>query len=98
VITDNLQRDYYISIRISCLHSDHHISNVLAAISYVALDTRLGCLEPKLAPDSEPQRIIDSVQRQFDCMYKMEMKLPIWKFVSTQTWRKYVKATDVFLE
>jgi hypothetical protein len=98
MITDSLQRDYYMSIRISCLHSDHHISNVLAAIAFVALDTRLGCLELNLAPNLEPQKMLNSVETQFDCFYKMEMKLPIWKCVSTPTWRKYVKAADVFLE
>jgi cytochrome P450 family 49 subfamily A len=86
------------SIRISCLHSDHHISNILAAIAFVALDTRLGCLEPNLDPDSEPQLMINSLQTQINCVYKMEMKLPLWKYVSTPTWRKFVKASDIFAE
>jgi hypothetical protein len=85
-------------IKISCLHSDHHISNVLAAIAYVALDTRLGCLNSNLEPDSEPQKMIDSIQTQFDCIHKMEMKFPVWKFVSTPTWRRYVKAADLFVQ
>jgi hypothetical protein len=99
VITDyKLQRNYQISIRISCLHSDHHISNVLAAIAFIALDTRLGCLDSNLEPDSEPQKMIDSVQTQFDCLHKMEAKFPVWKYLSTATWRRYVKASDVFVE
>jgi hypothetical protein len=75
-------------IRISYLHSDHHISNVLAAIAYVALDTRLGCLESNLEPDSEPQKVIDSVQTQLDYLHKMEIKFLLWKFVSTPSWRR----------
>jgi len=98
VITDNLQRNYYISIRISYLHSDLHISNILAAIAFVALDTRLGCLEPNLAPDSEPQRMIDSVQTQIECMFEMDMRFSLWKWVSTPTWRKFVRAADLFAE
>jgi hypothetical protein len=65
---------------------------------YIALDTRLGCLDANLAPDSEPQKMIDSVEVQLDAHYKLDFGLPIWKYVSTPTWRKYVKAADVFLE
>jgi hypothetical protein len=38
------------------------------------------------------------VEIQFDCAYKMENKFPVWKFVSSPTWRKYVKAADNFKE
>ena len=68
------------------------------AIVYIALDTRLGCLDANLAPDSEPQKMIDSVQEQFDSLYKLEFGVPIWKYVSSPTWRKFVKAADVFAE
>jgi hypothetical protein len=68
------------------------------AIVYIALDTRLGCLDANLTPDSEPQKMIDSVQVQFESMHKLEFGIPIWKFVSTPAWRKFVKAADVFAE
>jgi len=42
--------------------------------------------------------MIDSVQTQFDCLHKMEAKFPVWKYLSTATWRRYVKASDVFVE
>jgi len=71
---------------------------ISTAIVYIALDTRLGCLEANLAPDSEPQKMIESVEVQFDALNKLEFGIPIWKYVSTPTWRKFVKASDVFAE
>jgi hypothetical protein len=65
---------------------------------YIALDTRLGCLDANLEPDSEPQKMIDSLRVQFAASQKLDFGIPIWKYVSTPTWRKYVKAADVVLE
>ncbi|KAJ9595930.1 hypothetical protein L9F63_012877, partial [Diploptera punctata] len=70
----------------------------LESIVYIALDTRLGSLEKDLKPDSEPQKMIDSVQVQFETMYKLEMGLPIWKIYNTKTWKDFVKSSDYFLE
>lgn len=72
--------------------------DVLTAIVYIALDTRMGCLDGDLAPDSERQRMIDCVQIIFDCLDVMETKIPVWKYVSSPTWRKFVKASDTFTE
>ena len=68
------------------------------AIVFIALDTRLGCLDANLAPDSEPQKMIDSVRVQFESFQTLEFRIPIWKYVSTPAWRKFVKAADVFAE
>ncbi|PNF13667.1 hypothetical protein B7P43_G16772 [Cryptotermes secundus] len=68
------------------------------SIVYIALDTRLGCLDADLAPDSEPQKMINYIQVQFDCLHKMEINFPMWKYVSTPTWRKFVKVSDKFTE
>ena len=65
---------------------------------YIALDTRLGCLDANLAPDSEPQKMIDCTQILFDSLYKLETRFPVWKYVSSPTWRKFVKAGDVCVE
>ncbi|PSN42151.1 hypothetical protein C0J52_18993 [Blattella germanica] len=67
-------------------------------IAYIALDTRLGCLDGDLKPDSEPQKMIDAVQVQFDTMFKMELGMPFWKFFSTRAWRDFVKASDYSFE
>ena len=74
------------------------VHGVSTAIVFIALDTRLGCLEANLEPDSEPQKMIDSVQVQIHSLHKLEFGIPIWKYVSTPTWRKFVKAADVFVE
>ena len=74
------------------------VLGISTAIVYIALDTRLGCLDSNLAPDSEPQKMIDSVQVQFESLLKLEFGIPIWKYVSTPTWRKFVKSADVFAE
>jgi len=74
------------------------VHGVSTAIVFIALDTRLGCLEANLEPDSEPQKMIDSVQVQIHSLHKLEFGIPIWKYVSTPTWRKFVKASDVFVE
>ncbi|KAJ4434894.1 hypothetical protein ANN_23465 [Periplaneta americana] len=70
----------------------------LESIAYIALDTRLGCFNPDLQPDSEPQKMIDAVQLQFDAMYRLEIQIPFWKIVSTPAWRDLVKSSDYFIE
>jgi cytochrome P450 family 49 subfamily A len=74
------------------------VLGISTAIAYIALDTRLGCLDANLAPHSEPQKMIDSVQVQFETLNKLDFGIRLWKYVSTPTWRKFVKAADVFLE
>ncbi|XP_069672594.1 probable cytochrome P450 301a1, mitochondrial [Periplaneta americana] len=70
----------------------------LESIVYIAMDKRLGCLEGELAPDSDPQKMIDAVRVIFDGIYKMEHKISLWQLISTPTWREFVKAFDVFTE
>ncbi|XP_046395350.1 probable cytochrome P450 49a1 [Ischnura elegans] len=70
----------------------------LESIAYVALDTRLGCLESNLPPDSEPQKMIDAVGDFFDCFFDIEVNIPFWKIYPTSTWKRYVRALDTFLE
>lgn len=64
----------------------------------VALDTRLGCLDKNLKPDSEPQRIINSVQVFFESIELLDFQFPFWKYFSTPNWKRYVKAMDTFTE
>ncbi|XP_049811773.1 probable cytochrome P450 301a1, mitochondrial isoform X2 [Schistocerca nitens] len=70
----------------------------LESVSLVALDARLGCLEPDFPPDSEPQKLIDTVQVLFDSIYKLEFRLSPWKVISTPTWRRFVRGLDYFYE
>ncbi|PSN42152.1 hypothetical protein C0J52_18994 [Blattella germanica] len=68
----------------------------LESVMYISLDTRLGCLAEDLPPDSEPQKMIDTVQVLFDSMYNLDFKLSPWRIISTPQWRKFVKASDYF--
>ncbi|XP_071452595.1 probable cytochrome P450 49a1 [Hetaerina americana] len=70
----------------------------LESIAYVALDARLGCLAPNLAPGSEPQRVIDAVNVALDKLFDLEIGLPFWKIMTTPSFKKFIDALDVFLE
>ncbi|XP_049812226.1 probable cytochrome P450 301a1, mitochondrial [Schistocerca nitens] len=70
----------------------------LESISLVALDTRLGCLEGNLPPDSEPQRMIEAAHTVFDCMLKLDLQPSPWRYISTPNWRRMVKAQDYFYQ
>ncbi|XP_047115160.1 probable cytochrome P450 301a1, mitochondrial [Schistocerca piceifrons] len=68
----------------------------LESISVVALDTRLGCLDGNLPPDSEPQQMIEAMHTLFDCMLKLDVRPSPWKYISTPAWRRLVKSQDYF--
>ncbi|GBM18605.1 putative cytochrome P450 49a1 [Araneus ventricosus] len=71
----------------------------LESVSLVGLDTRLGCLQKDLPPDSDGMQMINSVLTQFECMNKLEAfsgNIPYWKLFPTPTWRRFVKASDVY--
>lgn len=68
----------------------------LESIMYIALDKRMGCLADDLKPDSETQKMIDSIQVIFDSLYILDFRMSPWKVLSTPTWRTFVKASDFF--
>ncbi|KAF4523551.1 hypothetical protein B566_EDAN011999 [Ephemera danica] len=70
----------------------------LESISMIALDTRLGCLETNLDPESEPYRLINASMDVFDLLFHLDAKFQLWKYVTTPTWRRFVQANDVFVE
>lgn len=70
----------------------------LESAMYIVLDTRLGCLDKDLKPDSEPQRIIEDVQVLQDRLYELEVQLSFWKFVNTPALREFVRVSDNFTE
>ncbi|CAB3359763.1 Hypothetical predicted protein [Cloeon dipterum] len=67
----------------------------LESIARVALDKRLGCLAPYLAPESDAQRMIDAVGTFFKNVGNLELKIPFWRLFPTPTWNKYINALDV---
>ncbi|XP_016972287.1 probable cytochrome P450 301a1, mitochondrial [Drosophila rhopaloa] len=69
----------------------------LECIGRVALDTRLGCLESDLKPDSEPQQIIDAAKYALRNVATLELKAPYWRYVPTPLWTRYVKNMNFFV-
>lgn len=70
----------------------------LECIGRVALDTRLGCLEPNLSPDSEPQQIIDAAKYALRNVATLELKAPYWRYFPTPLWTRYIKNMNFFVE
>nr|UPO37781.1 cytochrome P450 301a1 [Liriomyza trifolii] len=70
----------------------------LECIGRVALDTRLGCLQPNLSPDSEPQQIINAAKYALRNVATLELKAPYWRYFPTPLWTQYVKNMDFFVE
>nr|CAI5822493.1 unnamed protein product [Callosobruchus analis] len=70
----------------------------LECIGRVALDTRLGCMDPNLPPDSEPQKIIDAAKYALRNIAIMELRFPFWRYFPTTLWTRYVANMDYFVE
>lgn len=73
-------------------------SRYAAGIGRVALDTRLGCLEPNLAANSEPQQIINAAKYALRNVATLELKFPFWRYFPTPLWTKYVNNMNYFVE
>ncbi|RZF48557.1 hypothetical protein LSTR_LSTR011172 [Laodelphax striatellus] len=70
----------------------------LECIGRIALDVRLGCLDPNLADDSEPMKIINGAKFALRNIALLELKFPFWRYVPTPLWGRYVKNMDYFIE
>ncbi|GLH07263.1 Putative cytochrome P450 301a1, mitochondrial [Gryllus bimaculatus] len=66
------------------------------SIALIALDARMGCLEARLAADSEAQRLIEAVHVLMDSFFELDVKPSPWRYVTTPAWRRFVKAVDIF--
>lgn len=76
----------------------HFVFGGFIGIGRVALDTRLGCLEPNLDPKSEPQQIINAAKYALRNVATLELKFPFWRYVPTPLWSKYVTNMNYFVE
>ncbi|XP_065167350.1 probable cytochrome P450 49a1 [Atheta coriaria] len=68
----------------------------LESVARVALDRRLGCLDPNLASDSESQKIIDSINVFFWNVAEVELKMPVWRVYKNKSFKKYIGALENF--
>ncbi|GLV43434.1 Cytochrome P450 301a1 [Carabus blaptoides fortunei] len=66
----------------------------LESICAIGLDKRLGLLDSNLSPDSQEQTFINDVLEFFILMNELDVKVSLWKFYSTPTWKRYVKILD----
>lgn len=58
----------------------------------------MGCLEPNLSVDSEPQQIINAAKYALRNVATLELKFPIWRYIPTPLWTKYVNNMNYFVE
>lgn len=70
----------------------------LECIGRVSLDVRLGCLDPNLSVNSEPQKIIDAAKYALRNVAVLELKFPFWRYFPTPLWSKYVNNMNYFVE
>lgn len=70
-------------------------SNPLA-VCRVSLDTRLGCVSDN--PNPESKKIIDAINTFFWTVAEVELRLPVWRFYETKTFKDYIGALDSFRE
>ncbi|XP_063610463.1 probable cytochrome P450 49a1 [Penaeus indicus] len=70
----------------------------LESVSVVALSRRLGCLDPALAPDSEPLKIIQIVGDLFRTLNDCEFTGPLWRIYPTPTFKKLGRMHQELLE
>ncbi|XP_037891543.1 probable cytochrome P450 49a1 isoform X2 [Glossina fuscipes] len=68
----------------------------LESVGFIALDTRLGCLTPTGSEDS--QKIIDSISTFFWAVPELELRMPLWRFYATKTYKSFIQALDDFTE
>jgi hypothetical protein len=64
----------------------------------IALDARLGCLEPNLAEDSDAQRMINAVVIGFDLAFDLEIKMPFLMKFRTPAMKRFIKYQEDVLE
>ncbi|XP_022909132.2 probable cytochrome P450 49a1 isoform X1 [Onthophagus taurus] len=68
----------------------------LESVARVSLDTRLGCLKPNLAKNSEQKKIINSILTFFKNVPEVELRFPIWRLYHNKNFRDYIAALETF--
>ncbi|RXG58229.1 putative cytochrome P450 49a1 [Armadillidium vulgare] len=102
---DNVSRDF--TNRIAELQTKHgempknFLQEIykwaLESIGTVALNRRLGCLEPNISKDSTQVKIIDTVNALFKCMNATEMEFPWWRYIPSPSFRKLREQHNILL-
>ncbi|XP_077293104.1 cytochrome P450 CYP12A2-like isoform X2 [Arctopsyche grandis] len=66
----------------------------LESITYLALNTKLGCLQGELSDDSTPAKMIKITEEVFIYLGKLDVEPNLSKFFATPTFKKAMKAYD----
>lgn len=66
----------------------------LESVGVVGLGTRLGCLSDDLPQDHPAYQLIHAALDILDLSFKLEFLPSIWKYYSTPSFKKLVKALD----
>ncbi len=78
---------------------DHDTNgHAFPAVAVVALNTRLGCLSPRLSEGSEAKKMIRASITSFETVRRLEFALPFWKVIQTPLLRRLFEAQDFFTE
>lgn len=67
-------------------------------MSLVALNRRMGCLEPNLASNSEPMTLIKEANNIFAALNDTEISAGFWRIFPTAAYKKLQKSHDEFLK
>lgn len=57
-----------------------------------------GCLNLNAPKDSESQKLISSVNEIFDLTYTLDILPPLWKYIETPSWKRYVNVSNFITE
>ncbi|KAK7082035.1 hypothetical protein SK128_010802, partial [Halocaridina rubra] len=69
----------------------------LESVSLVALNRRMGCLEPNLPSDSEALTLITETNKIFELLSRIEFGPHLWRFFPTPAYSKLKKSHNEFL-
>ncbi|KAG7158381.1 probable cytochrome P450 49a1 [Homarus americanus] len=70
----------------------------LESVGIVALNRRLGCLDPNITEESEPIKLINLVNEIFIDINHLEFNLHIWEVFPTPTYKKLKNNHEEFLK
>lgn len=68
----------------------------MESVGYIALNTRLGCVEQDVSEDSESVKIINAVSTIFRNTTALDDTIHYWKFLPSKTFKEYETACGVF--
>ncbi|XP_023022151.2 probable cytochrome P450 12a5, mitochondrial [Leptinotarsa decemlineata] len=66
----------------------------LESVGIMALNKHFGCLDLTTPQDSDPKKLVTAVLNMFKHLYLIETSPPLWKFISTPLYKKFVKNLD----